>query len=48
MKITLIALVLLLSACATGHTPENAEKGSTGPTLYGKLSVSLDWVSVNR
>jgi hypothetical protein len=48
MKLAILVLVIMLSACATDRPPGDCEKCSSGPTVYGQLSVSVDRVSVGR
>lgn len=48
MKLAILVLVIVLSACATDRPPDDCEKCSSGPTVYGQLSVSVDRVSVGR
>jgi hypothetical protein len=43
--LVLSVIALGLSACATNPPVDGAEAISTGPTVYGKVSVSLDHVS---
>jgi hypothetical protein len=38
-------LALLLTACSANRPVDEAAKGSSGPTIYGKLHVSIDHVS---
>ena len=35
-------LALGLSACATDRPAQDKEQASDGPTVYGKINVSLD------
>jgi len=41
-KVMLSILLLMLTACATDRPPENTAEGSSGPTIYGQLSISVD------
>jgi hypothetical protein len=45
MKLIIPLALLCLTACATPQTPEQADERSTGPTVYGQLSGSVDAVS---
>lgn len=40
-------LLLALAACATNQPAEDTENRSSGPTVYGELSVSLDHISAD-
>jgi hypothetical protein len=44
----MLVLLVLLSACTTNRPAEDSEEGSSGPTIYGQLSVSVDHVSVGQ
>jgi ADP-ribosylglycohydrolase len=46
MKLAVLILLIMLSACATDRRPENTEEQSSGPTVYGQLSVTVDHISV--
>jgi hypothetical protein len=46
VKKYILVLLITLSACATNPPPEESEDGSSGPTVYGQLSVSIDYISV--
>ena len=41
----LLAMLVLLSGCATDPPAEGAAAESSGPTVYGQLNVSVDHVS---
>jgi hypothetical protein len=43
-----LVLIFLLSACTTNRPDEDSEPTSSGPTVYGQLGVSVDWVNVER
>ena len=42
---SLLALSLGLSACVLDRQAKDTESASDGPTVYGKVSVSVDHVS---
>jgi hypothetical protein len=43
-----LSLALLLSsACATDASREETKQGSSGPTFYGQVGVSVDHVRTN-
>ena len=44
----MLALLIVLSACATDRPNEYSEEKSTGPTIYEQLSVSVDQVSAGQ
>jgi len=43
--LVLMLIALALSACASQRAVEEPEAASTGPTVYGTISVSADHVS---
>jgi hypothetical protein len=44
----LLALTLVgASGCATDPSRDETVQGSSGPTVYGQLNVSIDHVSVS-
>ena len=45
MKLLIPVFLLCLTACATPQPSQQAEEPSTGPTVYGRLSGSIDSVS---
>lgn len=45
MKLLIPLVLLCLTACAISQPPEQAAEQSTGPTVYGQLSGSIDAVS---
>jgi uncharacterized lipoprotein YajG len=49
MRKMLVLAVLLLAACATDPTPQDRDKTqeSSGPTVYGQVSVSIDHISTH-
>lgn len=46
-KLALLVLLALMLGCATDRPSEDPERGSSGPTVYGQLSVSVDNISVD-
>lgn len=46
MRYSILMLVVVLSACATDRPAEDTHEESSGPTVYGQLSVSVDRVTV--
>jgi hypothetical protein len=38
-------LLLFLSACAADPPPRDADERSSGPTVYGQISASVDRIS---
>jgi hypothetical protein len=38
-------MLLLLSACAADPPPREADERSSGPTVYGQVSASVDRIS---
>ena len=45
MKLLIPLVLLCLTACATPQPSQQADEQSTGPTVYGRLSGSIDSVS---
>jgi len=45
MKKAMLSLLILLSACATKGPPEDSDEDSTGPTIYGQISLLAGKVS---
>jgi hypothetical protein len=43
--LVLLAIVVLLSGCATDPPAEGSAQESSGPTVYGRLGASVDHVS---
>ena len=41
-KVFISILLFGLTACATDRPPDNTAGSSSGPTIYGQLSVSVD------
>ena len=44
MKLLIPFVLLCLTACATPQPSQQADEQSTGPTVYGRLSGSIDSV----
>jgi hypothetical protein len=45
MKYLALALVVMLGACATDRPAEETKDTSSGPTVYGQVSVSVDGIN---
>ena len=45
MKYLALALVVMLGACATDRPAEETKDTSSGPTVYGQVSVSVDRIN---
>jgi hypothetical protein len=41
VKTIMLALLIVLSACTTNRPAEDSEVGTSGPTVYGQISVSV-------
>jgi hypothetical protein len=41
------ALALLLAACAGNPPPNASDTADEGPTIYGQLGVSVDYVEID-
>ncbi len=46
MKYTILVFLIILSACATDRPQEDNREESSGPTVFGQLSVSVDRATV--
>lgn len=46
MKTLTLLCALLLSACATDRPAQDADDSSSGPTVYGRMSVSVDHTTI--
>jgi starvation-inducible outer membrane lipoprotein len=47
MKFFVLSALLLLASCATVPPAADSETASSGPTIYGQVSVSVDHVSTD-
>jgi hypothetical protein len=45
MKLLFPIMLLCLTACASPQSSQQAEEQSSGPTVYGQLSGSIDAIS---
>jgi hypothetical protein len=43
----LLAILILLSGCATDRPAEGAADEASGPVVYGRVNVSVDHVSTD-
>ena len=48
MKKIMFVLLFVLSACTTERPAEDGDGSSSGPVVYGQLSVSVDHISVGE
>jgi hypothetical protein len=42
MKKAMLVLLVLLSACTSNPPAEDEDEGSTGPTIYGQISLIIE------
>jgi hypothetical protein len=42
MKKAILVLLIALSACTSNPPAEDEDEGSTGPTIYGQISLIVD------